>query len=159
MPWSYYAKDDINSARLLMSKHYSSAMMALFDSAVECNKRLIYPLACKKPLSSLLHMLSNNIVFYGGGANMKELLKIFDAFNIPFEYPIWDVNADKIADINGKKVIQPDFDTKVSNSVAIITIDKQEVSRSIAEKLLEIGFVVIKSKCRFLGFFIENFFE
>ena len=97
-------------------------------------------------------MDSSNLVFYGAGVNMRNLLHLFDASGIPFNYTIWDMNAENIKSINGHDVFLPDFKTKVFGKKAVITIDDAAIARSVEQKLCDIGFDVIRGENGFLDF-------
>ena len=94
----------------------------------------------------------DNVVFYGAGGNMKNLLTLLDACGIPFNYPIWDINAEKIKCINGRKVSIPDFESRVTNSKVVITLKDFTTAGIVAEKLRNIGFEIIRGKNGFLDF-------
>ena len=152
LPWYYYPARDINYARILINEHYDNVMQEYFEETANWNLNLLCPPArmnppaCKK-LSSTFHLFSDNIIFYGAGRNIKTLLHEFDANGIPFNYPIWDINANDIIDIDGHKVDFPDFETRVYNSAAIITIDNQDIARAVATQLRNIGFVLNFRTC------------
>ena len=96
--------------------------------------------------------MAENVIFYGAGTNMKNLLTLFDACSIPFDYPIWDVDAEEIRFINGHKVSLPDFDNRVENKKAVVAVDDNSDVASVAEKLRSIGFETIRGKSSFLDF-------
>lgn len=96
--------------------------------------------------------MAENVVFYGAGMNMKNLLTLLDTCDIPFNFPIWDINAEKIKFINGRKVYNPDFESRVTDAKAVITIGDYLVASTVAEKLRSIGFEIIRGKNSFLDF-------
>jgi hypothetical protein len=75
---------------------------------------------------------------------MRELLKIFESYGMPFSFPIWDENADGIVEVNGYKVTKPDFETIVPHGhVAVITMQSKYDFSKVREKLEKIGFIVL----------------
>lgn len=86
--------------------------------------------------------MNNNIIFYGAGRNMEALLDFFDACGIPFDYPIWDRNADNIKSIKGHKVQLPKYE-KADGVKAIITISDDFNRDEVANKLSQNGFEVL----------------
>jgi hypothetical protein len=62
---------------------------------------------------------------------------------VPFNFPIWDQNAEKIGDIDGHKVTKPDLETRVPyGHAAVITIADRAVARPVRDKLESIGYIV-----------------
>ena len=139
IPWEYFPADDIESIRTHLEKHYGSEQIEQFDEAL----RWYYvPLERKK--RKLTDILSDEMIFYGAGYNMKNLLHLFDSYNIPFNYQIWDINALNIKSIKGHKIYYPDFKTKVTNKKALITIGEKSKAESIAIELKNVGFDIIQ---------------
>lgn len=154
--WGLYPEDDVESIRALLEKHYDKSNIDLFD---ECNRfNAVYHYTERRTIS-LAHIseairsnLSEDMIFYGAGANMKRLLSLFELCGIPFDYPIWDINAYKIKNVNGYSVCSPDFETKVSGKTAVITIDDKEAAFYAVSRLHRLGYDVIESKLDFLNF-------
>ncbi len=151
LPWSRVftpGAEDLAQIRALLSKHYDGEKMAYVDEAIN-----------RYSLRLTLDQFAKNIVFYGAGKNMRGVLHFLTHYQIPFDYPIWDIDADNINDINGHKVTKPDFESRVHQSAAIITIDDRVESEAVAARLVELGFTVLTGKGRFIEFFHRQFFE
>jgi len=150
LPWGCYPVDDIKNIRNLLNKHYDESLIVHFNEAttwysvyVPSGKSIFSLNEAKSVLKS---KLSDDMIFYGAGKNMKDLLTLFDACDIPFTFPIWDKNADIIKSINGYAVINPDFNSKVTGATAVITIENKEIADSVGETLKKIGFDIINGK-------------
>ncbi len=82
---------------------------------------------------------------------MRKLIRDLQWFDVPFEFPIWDMKADEIDEIEGHKVIKPDLDTHVSDGhVAVITILNNTVACHVRDQLSELGFAVFTDLKSFL---------
>ncbi|MCL1881177.1 MAG: TylF/MycF family methyltransferase [Oscillospiraceae bacterium] len=86
-----------------------------------------------------------NTIFYGAGANMKNIIEFFERVGIPFDSPIWDINAAEIKEIKGHPVSLPDFESKTENQKVVITILDEKLSDDISNKLKSLGFETSKS--------------
>jgi hypothetical protein len=80
------------------------------------------------------------MIFYGAGQNMRVILEKFEHHGIIFNYPIWDINAGEIQNINGHAVTLPDFYTLVSGESVIITISDPNVSAKVKTQLENLGY-------------------
>ena len=88
--------------------------------------------------------LPEDTVYYGAGCNMHALLKWYDAMRLPFNYDIWDINADKMAKINGHKISLPSFvDRKDDNPTMVVTIGAKSITTDVSKKFETLGWNVI----------------
>ena len=87
---------------------------------------------------------NNDMIFYGAGKNMKAILQLYGTCGIPFKYKIWDANARNIRTLGEHKIYTPDFKTRVSGTVAVITLSDQLIAESVEALLREIGYTTTK---------------
>jgi hypothetical protein len=91
-----------------------------------------------------LRTLPADTVFYGAGNNMKTIIAYYNSVGKPFEYEIWDINAEKTKQLYGRKVSLPDFETKVEgNRNIVITIYDKAIAQELARKLRSLGWNVL----------------
>ena len=71
---------------------------------------------------------------------MRYLLQLYRHSNINFDYPIWDINAEIIKQLDGNNVSLPDLKTRISGITAVITIEKIPVANSVKVQLEKLGY-------------------
>jgi predicted O-methyltransferase YrrM len=147
LPWETYPADDIENVRNHLSKHYTSQQMNDFGKAARINS--VWHASDKKTFNitrfrnAWMKWAGRPVVFYGAGSKMKKILCPLRVIDVPFDFPIWDQNAEKIGEIEGHKVTKPDFETHVPyGHVAVITIADKDIAHSVREKLESIGYIV-----------------
>ncbi len=135
--------------REFLGRHYSSDQMAVFDRSVKMNSiwfdsgKLTFSSERAYIRSAFTKLKGKPVIFYGAGRNMCSMLKFFQAAKVPFKFPIWDINADKIGKIFDVNVTEPDFTSCASSSLpVVITITDMKIASSIAAKLEELGYMV-----------------
>jgi hypothetical protein len=95
-------------------------------------------------LASLLQKLeSDPVVFYGAGVYMQEFLQYFHKTGMTFNAKIWDKNAMNIGSIDNINVTTPDFETCVTNGVAIIMIEDANTAQGVRAQLEPLGYTVL----------------
>jgi predicted O-methyltransferase YrrM len=121
-----------------IKKHYGESNFEIFNKAIEINEYI--HLKLKIDLRNILAAFVNNLIFYGAGTNMTEILNI--ASDLP--YVIWDINANDIKEIKGHKVVLPDFVSKPKyGQVLAVTIgDLCEYSK-IKSQFEVLGYQVV----------------
>ena len=126
--WNAFPFRDIANVFKLLNKYYSNENMMLFRKAFIANIGLTY--------TSLdtLKQLPEDTIFYGAGRNMKGFLSIYEILDIPFNFKIWDVDAEKISAINGYNVSQPDFITFAQNHQLILITISDSIIQSTIER-------------------------
>ena len=147
IPWEVYP-DSVDTVRTLISKHYDTELTELFCKAANYNKTWhktgFVTYSEERVIKAYQKWLGKPVIFYGAGLNMQKTIDNFDQYGVPFDYPIWDINAEKIKSINGHTVTKPDFETVVSyGNVAVITIQNKHIYSSIRERLEDLGFIVM----------------
>ena len=143
LPWEMYPARDIANVRKLLEKHYSAEHIELFDEADRTN--LAWHISggatfSIHQLATELKKLGNKAIFYGAGLNMHFLLQLYHHSGLQFDYPIWDINAERINQIEGHPVSLPDFETNASGITAVITISSPPVANSVRAQLERIGY-------------------
>jgi hypothetical protein len=140
------------SVRSLLDKHYSAEQMEAFDRGTEMNSvwftsgKLTFSSERAYILHTFTKLKNRKVIFYGAGKNMCSLLKLLQTAKVPFDFPIWDINADKIGQIYGAEITKPDFITCASaSSPVVITISNHKIASSVAERLEELGYEVYYS--------------
>jgi len=151
IPWERYI-DTIDAIGGFIQDYYDVELVNIFNKSKEFNKTLhsgktkLFSEAWIQNMQNRIKKiwLNKPLVFYGAGRNMVELVKIFEKYDVPFNFPIWDINAEKIVELRGHKVINPDFvKTAPYGHIAVITIHNKIDQSMIREKLENIGFIVL----------------
>ncbi|MDR2571328.1 MAG: class I SAM-dependent methyltransferase [Oscillospiraceae bacterium] len=158
LPWeSYPAAHHVESIRHVLEAHYDKPLLEMFDEAVRwysvwlnSGKRTF---SLKQINKAVRGKLSENMVFYGAGKNMRAILHLFDACGITFDYRIWDADADKIKTVGAHKVFTPDFDTYVSGITAVVTIENNMIAEYVEAQLQNSGYNVIKGMAAFIDWY------
>jgi predicted O-methyltransferase YrrM len=147
LPWEIYPADDIENVRKHLSKHYAREQMDDFDKAAGLNVTWIasgkrtFSITCLR--NAWTKWAGRPVVFYGAGTKMKDILRYLKTIEVPFDFPIWDQNAEKIGEIDGHKVTKPDLETSAPyGHVAVITIADKAVAYSVREKFERLGYIV-----------------
>jgi hypothetical protein len=159
LQWKLYPRDYIKPVRRLIETHYSADNLEIFDEAYSLWSVGYYTEGRTGSLPyikrAIQSKIADNMVFYGAGANMERVLNLFELCGIPFNYPIWD--KDTVAGVGktvlGHKAVTPDFETKVTDAKAVITIDNKEEAFYVAVCLRRLGYDVIGSKLDFLDLY------
>jgi len=94
-------------------------------------------------LRAILCQISKDVIFYGAGRNMYNILELYKGCGLDFYNIIWDVNANTILHICGNPVVIPDFTTVVSGKRVIITISNHLIAKSIRMKLEYLGYTCV----------------
>ncbi|GHU50098.1 hypothetical protein AGMMS49975_00450 [Clostridia bacterium] len=161
IPWEDYPAADIANIRKLYTKHYDDKLVKMFDEATKAN--LAYTISRGQTysidkLKESLLTLNGNIIFYGAGTMMSLILELYRVSGLEFDFPIWDINAESIKEIQGHKVYAPDFETQLINCTAVITISNDLISGGVRKKLECIGCICIQGLNELLQLGkIENF--
>jgi len=75
------------------------------------------------------------LVFYGAGARCKEMLRFFRFSGTKDPDEIWDINYDKISEVDGIRVVAPRFDDglkRFDDLSLIICIDDKGIAEEVA---------------------------
>lgn len=140
LPWECFPRNicDIGS---FIHRHYSNELKSLFWKAVELN--LMIQIRKNKQISKelLLKLQEHNVIFYGAGKGMEEILFLLRADEFGFDFPIWDMNAKRIRDY---QVIKPDFISRSkAEQIIIVSIKDYGIYRDICKKLEPLGYTVL----------------
>lgn len=149
IPWEVYPIEYISNVRDLLSRYYGNDELSYFDDADKANFTWYFSNksshSFEKLKKSILKILSENkkIVFYGAGKNMNLLLRIFEIAKINFDCPIWDINANRISQIRGKKVLVPLFEVPDTETTVIITLGNMIDRTHVSGRLKDLGYKCI----------------
>lgn len=142
LPWECFPRNigDIGS---FIHRHYSNELKNIFWKAVELN--FMIQIRKNKQISKelLLKLRERNVIFYGAGKGMEEILSLLRADEYGFDFPIWDMNAKEINRIRDYQVIKPDFISSVAGQIIIVSIKDHEIYRDICKKLEPLGYTVL----------------
>ena len=145
-PWEYFPHQYLNTVRELFTEHYSQENIIKFDKAREQNAT--WMLSGKSTFSRerlsllLFEKFAVPVIFYGAGYNMRVLLSAMKELNLDFNADIWDINAKKIDNICGYKVLEPDFTSPVQNCNVIVMIQDSAVFQEVKGKFELLGYTV-----------------
>lgn len=143
LPWEYFPRNICDVGNFI-NRHYSTELKDLFWKAVELNLKIQIVKNKKMPTELLLKMRGKDLFFYGAGKGMEEILSLLKADEYGFDFPIWDINAEKINTICGCQVIQPDFISRSkAGQTIIVSIKDYEIYMDICKKLEPLGFIVL----------------
>lgn len=147
IPWEA-CPSSVDAMYPVLTSFYDSELVEVFRTAAGFNKVWHETGFITYSKDRLMHAYrkwqGKPVVFYGAGLNMRDLIGTYKRYNIPFDYPIWDINAENLMDIMGHKVSFPDFGTIVPyGHVAVITIQNKSIFSMVREKLENIGFIVL----------------
>ena len=142
-PWyRSIATKTYQNIRILIKKEYATELLDYFDESVTTNKSLLinHKYGIAGPMLAK-DKLNENIVFYGAGNKMQEILEDFDFFDIDFNFPIWDINADKLIEIHGYPVSAPDYaKIKRNDKILIITIENKQIASEVKARFELLGY-------------------
>lgn len=146
--WEFFPEDDIENIRKLLAKHYSQECIDIFDKAVEINTTYFKSnkfTFSKKRVADVLNLISNsNVVVYGAGLNGKAFIELMNYVDVSIDFEMWDVNANKIGEVLGKVVKEPNFtDNAPENGVVLITIGNKEIAQEVSSRLQKLGWKTI----------------
>jgi len=151
LPWEVVT-DDVENVGSFIGKHYPAELASYFYQAVELQKRIPFikqiggHLLSLKPELTFFDdwsRLGDGVIFYGAGRNMRYLLETGQELGWNFDYPIWDINAERIGEINGYPVNAPDFENPAKPGQRVcITIDDKQVFTHVRGQLIQRGYRV-----------------
>lgn len=149
-PWEMFP-DRLESFTSYFSRHYSNDLCSLFQNTVKFQRKyyfisLIGGIILSYELGVRLLSwkdLGENIVFYGAGNEMLNLLQASEDYGLSFDSRIWDINAEKIISIKGHKVDAPDFTTRATNNAKLcVTIKDVVVYKQVERQMSDLGYKV-----------------
>jgi predicted O-methyltransferase YrrM len=149
LPWELHPENTA-AIREYVARHYHEELVEIFDKSVAFQKKyrllsLIGGLAISyapwKWFSSW-NDLGDNIVFYGAGRRMRELLQISDEYGLHFEFPVWDINAGEIGNVEGHKVLFPDYSRPVKETKLCVMIESDDVFAQIQSQMEPLGYTI-----------------
>jgi len=148
IPWETLPfSQDVITIQNCIEKHYEAQMLLDFKDAVIQNFAWVLSEGHTFSLAELrykLRALPNDTVFYGAGGNMMNILNSYEVIEEPFDYEIWDINAEKIKQVKGYTVKNPEFATWTnSNRTLVITIDNKSIADAVADEARSFGWRVI----------------
>jgi len=150
LPWGMYTRD-VGTIRELLKKHYTSSQIQKYDVAVSLNRtwtasgNTTYKEEQARRMWSVIMQRhrKNEVIFYGAGTNMRSFLSALNELSISFDFTIWDRDAQRIGDINGHDVCNPDFETKVTGDYCVVvTLLKNDIIRIIKSQFESLGYTV-----------------
>ena len=144
-PWEVNVSIELlESIGDLVKQHYGSEMLYFFHEAARINKAML--LANANGVLSLeqaMDSLESDTVIYGAGAVLQQLMKDLLYVGIEFNFPIWDIDAESINEIEGYRVLVPDFETPAKpDQSMIITIENEEVAKEVRNQFEPLGYRV-----------------
>lgn len=140
LPWEYFPGNACDVGYFI-DRHYPDELKNLFWKAVEMNLRIQLKRYKPLPKDLLLKFQENKVIFYGAGEEMKKILSELRADEFGFDFPIWDINAEKINHIHGCHVTQPDFTSFNSEGKGVIvSIKDHEIYMDVRKKLEPLGY-------------------
>ena len=81
-----------------------------------------------------------------------EVISAFELSGEKFDFPIWDINAKSIKDINGHQISVPDFITSAnSGQVLIITIDDKQIACEVRKQFSALNYKVFHGLKEFVS--------
>jgi len=146
LPWEHYPFQYLDTVRALIALHYSAENLEKFNEARGQNGAWLF--SGKKTYSAeklrvlYAEKFAIPTIFYGAGYHMRIFLGWLHELGIHFKAKIWDIAAETIGEINGVEIKSPDFKTKVTSSVAVITIEDAGIAASVRTKLESLGYKV-----------------
>lgn len=141
LPWEWFP-NTIDVVRQFINKHYSEELRDIFERSVQLNLEIAL-LKGKLPANIKNKMSNTSFIFYGAGNGMKNVLSILEKSGIEFNFPIFDVNAEHIKNINGHPVTVPDF-TAIAKpgQTIIITIENEQIANEVRTQFEALGYMV-----------------
>ena len=143
LPWDVgIPTETCKSISAIVEKHFGGKMLGYFQEAVRINKSVL--LTKEYGILSFEQFLAardRDIVFYGAGARMRKLITDLEFVDIKFDFPIWDINADKIGDIGGHKVTLPDYEsTAAYGQEMVIMIHDKQIADELRAQFEPLGY-------------------
>jgi predicted O-methyltransferase YrrM len=130
LPW-YGLPLPLDALRKTIERHYSPEELKRYDEACEINLNILRN----------KYTFPANTVFYGAGTEFRYLLNFYKFLGLPFNYNVWDKNADNIK-IEGVKISLPDLSKKAElNQIAVINILDREIFFKVASELTPLGYI------------------
>jgi predicted O-methyltransferase YrrM len=154
-PWEVYSKNDVVGVREIIKKHYSTELLSYFEKAVKVNSLYltkiisVYRALGGRNLSELKNKIEeagvNNLVFYGGGTQMRGILDALAHLDFSFDPRplIWDIHALTINEISGHAVELPDFTSPAKpGQIMVITIEDKTIADRVRAQFEPLGYKV-----------------
>ena len=157
VPWDFYNKEDVDSVFAFVKRHYPERYVLLFKQALEVQTRLrrirkaikderLYLLDLIDVLPEglcNLDFLKDNSIFYGAGQKMRALMNSISLSRLDFNFTIWDIDAERIGEVEGYKVTLPDLETLAAHGQAmIITIEDEKIAAEVRKQFEPLGYRV-----------------
>jgi hypothetical protein len=134
MPWGIFPKDDVENVHKLIMKYYTKKHLATFEMAVTLNRG--------GPIVEW-NKLTHDTVFYGGGRKMRDLLDRVNKFGLRFDFTIWDINAEKMGDIDGHILTVPDFKSHARpKQKLVVMIENIFIFRRVRNQFIALGYEI-----------------
>jgi predicted O-methyltransferase YrrM len=138
---SYFAWHYENDLVQIWRKNYSLALTKHISNNATFNE---------EHLRTAMYRLRNDscksLLFCDAGTNMRNILYTLDVLEIEFDFPIWDMHAEKIDNLSGHKVSVPNFSTPaVWGQIVVVTILDDKIADEVTNKLKALGYKVFHS--------------
>ena len=139
---------DLDKFYRFIKIHYGSQCLELFTTAERlyktCHISGITTFSCINFYKALKLWEGKSLIFYGAGNRLRELVNIYHFAKIPFNFPIWDINASIIKKIQDISVAEPNFNSPVENhSVMVCTIANEIDFNNVRDSFVKLGYDVI----------------
>ncbi|MCL2078883.1 MAG: class I SAM-dependent methyltransferase [Oscillospiraceae bacterium] len=146
LPWKTDIGAEVySSTKAIVEKHYGEKMLRYFEEAVRINYSIPFDDKYYIRLREAFDRLSKDTVFYGAGYRMRCFIRDleFADTDIKFNFPIWDIAADKIGQINGHPVTLPDIKSPAApGQIMIIMIYDRDVADKLRAQFEPLGYRV-----------------
>jgi len=135
--------------------HYGSQCLELLVNAERLYKTWYISgftaFSCNNFIKAVNLWEGKPLIFYGAGNRMRELISMYNHAKIPFNYPIWDVNASTIKEIHDIPITEPCFSIpKEKHPIIVCTIANKIEFNNVRDSFENLGYDVLSLE-KFLG--------